>query len=148
MVAPGANVTLALPGSLRWKARKVGETYRVFIYASGKLDKAVLDSGSLGTGTELALPDGGLPAGKYEAVVQVRDVVAGYGQSQSHFRFPIGSPAGAGVSPAPGGPEPAAPAKSPAAAGDTAGGQAPAQAPAGASGSQPEGLPAAKPNLK
>src|SRR5437763_4795339 len=36
LVAPGPNVTLALPGELRWKARKMGETYRVFVYASGK----------------------------------------------------------------------------------------------------------------
>src|SRR5438552_5577972 len=30
LVSPGQNVSLPLPGSLRWKARKMGETYRVF----------------------------------------------------------------------------------------------------------------------
>ena len=84
--APGPDASLALPGSLRWKARKMGETYRVFVYAAGKNDKAVLDSGSLGTGTEFPIPEGGLPPGKYEGMVQVRDVVAGYGQSQARFR--------------------------------------------------------------
>lgn len=101
LVAPGQNVALPLPGSVSWKARKMGETYRLFVYAAGKNDKPVLDSGSLGTGTEFAIPEGGLPAGKYEAVVQVRDVVAGYGQSQSRFRFTVGAQAQGEVTTAP-----------------------------------------------
>src|SRR5207253_6334539 len=36
LVAPAQNAVLALPGALRWKARKMGETYRVFVYAAGK----------------------------------------------------------------------------------------------------------------
>src|SRR5436190_11256700 len=90
LVEPGQNVSLPLPGSLKWKARKMGETYRLFVYTAGNNDKPVLDSGSLGTSTEFTIPEGGLPAGKYEGVVQVRDVVAGYGQSQSRFRFTVG----------------------------------------------------------
>ena len=87
------NATIALPASLTWKARRSGETYRVFVYAQGDTGKAVLDSGSLGMGTEFQLSQGSLQEGDYEAVVQVRDAVVGYGQSQSHFRFTVGKAA-------------------------------------------------------
>jgi uncharacterized repeat protein (TIGR01451 family) len=83
------NATVALPVTLHWKARKMGETYRLFVYTEGTTDKPVLDSGTLGTGTEFALAEGSLPDGKYEALVQVRDTVVGYGQSQSRFHFTV-----------------------------------------------------------
>lgn len=88
---PAQNSTLTLPGKLQWKARRMGETYRVFVYAAGKLDKPVLDSGSLGTGTEFSIGEGGLQPGSYDAIVQVRDAVAGYGQSQARFHFSVGT---------------------------------------------------------
>jgi uncharacterized repeat protein (TIGR01451 family) len=84
---------LSLPGSLTWNARRSGETYRVFIYAQGKADKPALDSGSLGTSTQFSIADGALPEGAYEAIVQVRDAVVGYGQSQSRLGFTIGKAA-------------------------------------------------------
>jgi len=87
---PAAGTSLALPGNLSWKARRSGETYRVFIYAKGKIDKVVLDSGSLGPGTSFTIPAGGLAEGEYEAVVQVRDAVVGYGQSQARYQFTTG----------------------------------------------------------
>jgi uncharacterized repeat protein (TIGR01451 family) len=77
-------------GSLTWNARRSGEIYRVFIYAKGKADKPALDSGSLGTATQFTVVDGALPEGDYEAIVQVRDAVVGYGQSQSRLSFAIG----------------------------------------------------------
>lgn len=77
-------------GSLTWTARRSGEIYRVFIYAKGKADKPALDSGSLGTATQFTVVDGALPEGEYEAIVQVRDAVVGYGQSQSRIGFTIG----------------------------------------------------------
>jgi uncharacterized repeat protein (TIGR01451 family) len=88
---PLADQPLSLPGQLAWNSRSSGETYRLFIYAQGKTDKPVLDSGSLGTGTSYDISEGGLPDGKYEGIVQVRDAVAGYGQSQNRFRFAVGS---------------------------------------------------------
>lgn len=91
LVEPTAGQPLSLPGGLRWNGRTSGETYRLFIYAEGKTDKPVLDSGSLGTGTRYDISEGGLPDGKYEGVVQVRDAVAGYGQSQNRFHFTVGS---------------------------------------------------------
>lgn len=97
LAAPGQDVTLPLPGKLEWKARKMGETYRLFIYSAGSADKPVVDSGSLGTGTEFSLAEGGLAAGKYEAIVQVRDAVAGYGQSAARFRFSVGAASQGGV---------------------------------------------------
>lgn len=90
---PQAGTSLALPGTLSWKARRSGETYRVFIYAKGKIDKVILDSGSLGPGTSFTIPAGGLAEGEYEAVVQVRDAVVGYGQSQARYQFTTGKPA-------------------------------------------------------
>ncbi|HET9495681.1 MAG TPA: hypothetical protein VFR15_15730 [Chloroflexia bacterium] len=88
MLPQGA--ALSLPNSLQWNPRRSGETYRVFVYAAGQPDKAVLDSGSLGMRTEFALAEGALPNGSYEAVVQVRDAVVGYGQSRARFTFTIG----------------------------------------------------------
>jgi uncharacterized repeat protein (TIGR01451 family) len=100
LLLPAGSI-ISLPSSLQWKARRSGETYRVFVYSEGKTDKAVLDSGSLGMNTEFPLVQGALPEGKYEAVVQVRDAVVGYGQSQTRFRFIVGQP--------PAAPPPAAP---------------------------------------
>ena len=94
LLPPGSVVSL--PTSLQWKARRSGETYRVFVYAKGDLSKTVLDSGSLGMGLEFPLSPGSLPEGSYEAVVQVRDAVVGYGQSQAHFVFTIGKATVAG----------------------------------------------------
>jgi uncharacterized repeat protein (TIGR01451 family) len=91
LIAPLADQPLSLPGELTWNARSSGETYRLFIYAEGKMDKPVLDSGNLGTGTSYTVGEGGLPDGKYEGIVQVRDAVSGYGQSQNRFRFTVGS---------------------------------------------------------
>ncbi|HEX9990566.1 MAG TPA: hypothetical protein VGE45_19075 [Chloroflexia bacterium] len=93
LVDPGQGATVSLPSTLTWKARRSGETYRIFVYASGKTDKVALDSGSLGTNTQFTIAEGALPDGAYEAVVQVRDAVVGYGQSQSRFRFTIGKTA-------------------------------------------------------
>ena len=93
LAEPAQNAAVKLPVTLKWKSRKMGETYRVFVYADGKTDKPVLDSGSLGTGTEYMLAEGSLPDGKYEALVQVRDTVVGYGQSQSRFHFVTGAAA-------------------------------------------------------
>ncbi|HUP28457.1 MAG TPA: hypothetical protein VM409_08485 [Chloroflexia bacterium] len=89
LLEPAAGAAIGLPGKLSWKGRRSGETYRVFVYAKGKIDKVVLDSGSLGTGTSFTVPEGGLADGTYEAVVQVRDAVVGYGQSQSRFQFSV-----------------------------------------------------------
>src|SRR4051812_47259813 len=91
LASPEQNATVQLPATLKWKARKTGETYRIFVYADGKTDKPLLDSGSLGTNTEFTIGEAGLADGKYEAVVQVRDTVVGYGQSQSRFRFSVGA---------------------------------------------------------
>ncbi|MEO8287963.1 MAG: hypothetical protein ABI670_16160 [Chloroflexota bacterium] len=88
LLPPGSQITL--PSSLQWKSRRSGETYRLFIYAQGKPEKAVVDSGSLGMSTEFPLADGALAEGTYDAVVQVRDAVVGYGQSQSRFSFIVG----------------------------------------------------------
>ena len=88
LLQPGASLTL--PTVLQWQARRSGETYRVFVYAAGQTDKAVLDSGSLGMKTEFQIADGALPNGSYEAVVQVRDAVVGYGQSRARFTFTVG----------------------------------------------------------
>lgn len=93
VVRPAQNATLSLPGKLEWNARRMGETYRVFVYAAGKYEKPVIDSGSLGTGTEFSISEGALQPGQYEAIVQVRDAVAGYGQSQSRFHFSVGDAA-------------------------------------------------------
>ncbi len=89
LVEPAAGSNMAHGGAIKWKARKAGETYRLFIYTEGKTDKAVVDSGSLGSNTEYSLSDGSLAEGKYEGIVQIRDAVLGYGQSQAHFRFNV-----------------------------------------------------------
>jgi uncharacterized repeat protein (TIGR01451 family) len=93
LVDPGQGATVSLPATLTWKARRSGETYRLFVYAAGKTDKVALDSGSLGTNTQFTIAEGALPDGPYEAVVQVRDAVVGYGQSQNRFHFTIGKAA-------------------------------------------------------
>ena len=93
LAGPAAGTSLTLPGTLSWKGRRSGETYRVFVYAKGKIDKVVLDSGSLGPSTSFTIPAGGLAEGEYEAVVQVRDAVVGYGQSQARYQFNIGQDA-------------------------------------------------------
>ncbi len=92
LAGPAAGTSIALPGTLLWKARRSGETYRVFVYAKGKIDKVVLDSGNLGASTSFTIPSGGLAESEYEAVVQVRDAVVGYGQSQARYQFNIGKP--------------------------------------------------------
>lgn len=89
LVEPGAGSTVAPGSKIRWKARRAGEAYRLYIYAEGS-DKPVVDSGSLGSGTEYTLGDGGLAEGQYEAIVQVRDAVVGFGQSRARFQFAIG----------------------------------------------------------
>ncbi len=90
LIEPTTGQPLSLPGALVWNGRTSGETYRVFIYAAGKTDKPLLDSGSLGTGTRFDIARDDLPDGKYEGVVQVRDAVSGYGQSQNRFNFTVG----------------------------------------------------------
>ena len=89
LTQPADNAKIGLPGKLTWQARRSGETFRVYIYEAANLGKALLDSGSLGMTSEYSLPDGALAPGNYEAVVQVRDAVVGYGVSQAHFRFSI-----------------------------------------------------------
>lgn len=89
LVEPAAGSTVSPGSKIRWKARRAGETYRLYIYPAGG-DKPVVDSGSLGSGTEYTLGDGGLAEGKYEAIVQVRDAVVGFGQSRARFQFSIG----------------------------------------------------------
>jgi uncharacterized repeat protein (TIGR01451 family) len=81
---------VSLPTPLQWKARRSGETYRIFVYSKGDTSKTVLDSGSLGMGTAFTLPQGSLPDGSYQAVVQVRDAIVGYGQSRTQFHFTVG----------------------------------------------------------
>ncbi len=89
LILPKEGDKIVLPSKLVWKARRAGETFRVYVYDAANLGKALLDSGSLGMNTEYALPEGALAPGDYEAVVQVRDAVVGYGVSQAHFRFSI-----------------------------------------------------------
>lgn len=89
LVEPTSGATIAPGGAIKWKARRAGETYRLFIYTEGKNDKPAVDSGSLGSNTEYSL-SGGLAEGNYEGVVQIRDAVLGYGQSAAHFRFTVG----------------------------------------------------------
>jgi uncharacterized repeat protein (TIGR01451 family) len=98
MLPQGTRLTL--PNNLQWQPRRSGETYRIFVYELGKTDKAVLDSGSLGMRTQFDMAAGALPDGDYEAVVQVRDAVVGYGQSRAHFTFSIGPAAPAATVPA------------------------------------------------
>lgn len=93
LASPGQGATLTLPTTLQWQIRRSGETYRVFVYAQGQSDKVALDSGSLGAAGQFTISQGALPDGSYEAVVQVRDAVVGYGQSQARFRFTIGKAA-------------------------------------------------------
>lgn len=89
LLAPKDSAQVVLPAKLVWQARRSGETFRVYVYNAADMGKALLDSGSLGMNNEYALPDGALAPGNYEAVVQVRDAVVGYGVSQSHFRFSV-----------------------------------------------------------
>ncbi|MDQ5824175.1 MAG: hypothetical protein M3441_08175 [Chloroflexota bacterium] len=89
LVEPAAGGTVAPGSKLKWKARRAGETYRLYIYAAGQGDKPVVDSGSLGAGTEYTLGEGGLAEGKYEAIVQVRDAVIGFGHSRARFQFTV-----------------------------------------------------------
>lgn len=93
LTGPAQAASVTLPAKFSWNSRRMGETYRLFIYAEGKLDKPVLDSGSLGTGTEFDVAESALQPGTYEGVVQVRDAVAGYGQSQARFHFAVGGAA-------------------------------------------------------
>ncbi len=148
LVETAQNAALSLPATLRWKARKMGETYRVYVYTEGKTDKPVLDSGSLGTSTEFALSEGSLPTGKYEALVQVRDTVVGYGQSQSRYHFTVGVPAQDGTSSSTQGGAQVAPAVSPA---PTQGSNQPAQDNATLPGKQtpqPDRQSGTQPNIK
>ncbi|HEX8597715.1 MAG TPA: hypothetical protein VF952_04280 [Chloroflexia bacterium] len=89
LVEPAAGGTVAPGSKLKWKARRAGETYRLYIYAAGQGDKPVVDSGSLGAGTEYTLGEGGLAEGQYEAIVQVRDAVIGFGHSRARFQFTV-----------------------------------------------------------
>lgn len=89
IVTPDASMTL--PGKLKWEQRRSGETYRLYVYAQGKSqEKAVKDSGSLGMNTTWDVSAGAIPEGSYDAIVQVRDAVAGWGQSRARFSFSIG----------------------------------------------------------
>ncbi|MDQ3929196.1 MAG: hypothetical protein M3328_08620 [Chloroflexota bacterium] len=89
LVEPAQGATVAPGSKLKWKARRAGETYRLYIYAAGQGDKPVVDSGSLGAGTEYTLGEGGLAEGQYEAIVQVRDAVIGFGHSRARFQFTV-----------------------------------------------------------
>ncbi|HEX8229741.1 MAG TPA: hypothetical protein VF826_10570 [Chloroflexia bacterium] len=93
LVEPAVGATVAPGSKLKWKARRAGETYRLYVYAAGQGDKPVVDSGSLGAGTEYTLGEGGLAEGQYEAIVQVRDAVIGFGHSRARFQFTVGKPA-------------------------------------------------------
>ncbi|HYP20422.1 MAG TPA: hypothetical protein VEY08_10130, partial [Chloroflexia bacterium] len=138
LVDPGQGATVSLPATLTWKARRSGETYRIFVYAAGNTGKVALDSGSLGTNTQFTIAEGVLPDGAYEAVVQVRDAVVGYGQSQSRFHFTIGKIAvenGQGAAP---GVEPVAPGGQP----ENPPATSPPQEPAPTSAPQAEPQPA------
>lgn len=99
LVEPALDAGIQGAATIKWKARRAGETYRLFVYSAGKTDKPLVDSGSLGSNTEYSLSNGSLLEGKYEAVVQIRDAVVGYGQSQAHFRFNVtkAEPAGPAV---------------------------------------------------
>lgn len=152
-IAPAQGKALSLPGALRWHPRKSGETYRVFVYEEGKAGASpVLDSGSLGAGTEFAIAQGALAEGNYEAVVQVRDAVVGYGQSQTRFHFTVGGsaalqpqPAGESATPAP------APEAAPDARGDSSAGEAASSPSSPAPGqlpAQPQAAPAAQADVK
>ncbi|HEY0069863.1 MAG TPA: hypothetical protein VGE04_07845, partial [Chloroflexia bacterium] len=90
LVEPAAGGTISPGSKITWKPRRAGETYRLYIYAVGQGDKPVVDSGKLGGNTEYTLPGGGLAEGQYEAIVEVRDAVVGYGHSRAHFQFTIG----------------------------------------------------------
>ncbi len=148
LVGPVQNAALSLPTTLHWKARKMGETYRVFVYTAGKTDKPLLDSGSLGTGTEFAIADGGLPDGKYEALVQVRDTVVGYGQSQSRFHFSVGAAAPEGAASTVSGTQ-IAPATAPSQGATGTTGTADSTQPSAANPpAQPKGTAAAQPDIK
>ncbi|MDQ3928655.1 MAG: hypothetical protein M3328_05855 [Chloroflexota bacterium] len=93
LVEPAAGATVSPGSTIKWKARRAGETYRLYIYASGQGDKPVVDSGSLGGGTEYTLGAGGLAEGRYEAIVQVRDAVIGFGHSRARYQFTVGKAA-------------------------------------------------------
>lgn len=102
LLTPKAGANLTLPGKLTWLARRSGETFRVSVYEAGKLDKSILDSGSLGMNTAYNILDGSLAPGSYEAVVGVRDAVVGFGVSQQHFTFTVGSGGSTNAQPTPG----------------------------------------------
>ena len=87
LVEPAAGATVGPGSKLKWNARRAGETHRLYIYAVGQGDKPVVDSGKLGGSPEFMLGDGGLADGQYEAIVQVRDAVVGYGHSRARFQF-------------------------------------------------------------
>jgi len=89
LLSPKDGAQIGLPSKLIWQARRSGETFRVYVYNAADMGKPILDSGSLGMNSEYALLDGALAPGSYEAVIQVRDAVVGYGVSQSHFRFSV-----------------------------------------------------------
>ncbi|HVF99332.1 MAG TPA: hypothetical protein VND68_05805, partial [Chloroflexia bacterium] len=93
LVEPAGGATVGPGSKLKWNARRAGETYRVYIYAAGQGDKPVVDSGKLGGSAEYTLGDGGLAEGQYEAIVQVRDAVIGYGNSRARFQFTFGKAA-------------------------------------------------------
>ncbi|HEX8218719.1 MAG TPA: hypothetical protein VF914_05840 [Chloroflexia bacterium] len=93
LVEPAVGATVGPGSKLKWNARRAGETYRVYIYAAGQGDKPVVDSGKLGGSAEYMLGDGGLAEGQYEAIVQVRDAVIGYGNSRARFQFTFGKAA-------------------------------------------------------
>lgn len=89
LTEPATGATVAPGSKIKWQARRAGETYRLYIYSAGQGDKPVVDSGRLGANSEYTLGEGGLPEGQYEAIVQVRDAVVGYGYSRAHFQFTV-----------------------------------------------------------
>jgi uncharacterized repeat protein (TIGR01451 family) len=127
LLSPQIGSDLTLPGKLTWQARRSGETFRVSVYEAGKLDKSVLDSGSLGMNNSYSILDGSLAPGSYEAVIMVRDAVVGYGVSQQHFQFTVGSGGSTAAQPTPGvsSGTPEAPTQAPAEATTTTPGQVP-----------------------
>jgi uncharacterized repeat protein (TIGR01451 family) len=102
LLSPKPGTDLALPGKLTWIPRRSGETFRVSVYEAGKLDKSILDSGSLGMNATYSILDGSLAPGSYEAVVGVRDAVVGFGVSQQHFQFTVGAGGSTNAQPTPG----------------------------------------------
>ena len=80
--AAASGSVISLPTALQWKARRSGETYRRLCICKGKQLQGRARQRQPGHGHRFMLPQGSLPDGSYQAVVQVRDAIVGYGQSQ------------------------------------------------------------------